>query len=217
MISTPVIKIDPVNPDSTLIERAAKDLREGRIMAFPTETFYGLGTDAGNETAIKKIFTIKGRNFHNPIPIVIGTLEELDGLVEEIPEAAQRLIRIFWPGPLTLVFRASKEVSPQLTANTGLIGIRISSHPIARMLAQALGAPLTATSANLSGKTECTTAQEVAQAIGPLIDGIIDGDRTPGQKGSTVVSIAVSPPQILRVGVITENEIRKALDLNHPP
>jgi len=217
MTVTPVIKIDPSHPDLVLIERAAEILREGRVMAFPTETFYGLGADAKNETAVKKIFRIKGREFNNPIPIIIGTREELGGLVEEIPEAAQRLISVFWPGPLTLVFRASKAVSPRLTANTGLIGIRISSHPIARMLAQALGAPLTATSANLSGETECTTARQVVHSIGPFIDGIIDGDKTPGHKGSTVINIAVSPPRILRIGVISENEIKEALELNHSP
>jgi len=217
MTVTPVIKIDPSHPDLVLIERAAENLREGRVMAFPTETFYGLGADAKNETAVKKIFRIKGREFNNPIPIIIGTREKLGGLVEEIPEAAQRLISVFWPGPLTLVFRASKAVSPRLTANTGLIGIRISSHPIARMLAQALGAPLTATSANLSGETECTTAREVVHSIGPFIDGIIDGDKTPGHKGSTVINIAVSPPRILRIGVISENEIKEALELDHSP
>jgi len=217
MTVTPVIKIDPSHPDLVLIERAAEILREGRVMAFPTETFYGLGADAKNETAVKKIFRIKGREFNNPIPIIIGTREELGGLVEEIPEAAQRLISVFWPGPLTLVFRASKAVSPRLTANTGLIGIRISSHPIARMLAQALGAPLTATSANLSGETECTTARQVVHSIGPFIDGIIDGDKTPGHKGSTVINIAVSPPRILRIGVISENEIKEALELDHSP
>jgi len=217
MTVTPVIKIDPSHPDLVLIERAAEILREGRVMAFPTETFYGLGADAKNETAVKKIFRIKGREFNNPIPIIIGTREELGGLVEEIPEAAQRLISVFWPGPLTLVFRASKAVSPRLTANTGLIGIRISSHPIARMLAQALGAPLTATSAHLSGETECTTARQVVHSIGPFIDGIIDGDKTPGHKGSTVINIAVSPPQILRIGVISENEIKEALELDHSP
>jgi len=217
MTVTPVIKIDPSHPDLVLIEHAAENLREGRVMAFPTETFYGLGADAKNETAVKKIFRIKGREFNNPIPIIIGTREKLGGLVEEIPEAAQRLISVFWPGPLTLVFRASKAVSPRLTANTGLIGIRISSHPIARMLAQALGAPLTATSANLSGETECTTARQVVHSIGPFIDGIIDGDKTPGHKGSTVINIAVSPPRILRIGVISENEIKEALELDHSP
>jgi len=217
MTATPLIRIDPSHPDLTLIERIAENLREGRVIAYPTETFYGLGADAGNEKAIEKIFSIKGREFNNPIPIIIGTLEELGGLVEEIPEAAQKLISVFWPGPLTLVFRASKAVSPRLTANTGLIGIRISSHPIARMLAQALGAPLTATSANLSGKEECTTAQEVAHTMDHLVDGIIDGGRTTGYKGSTVINITVSPPQILRIGVISENEIKEALELNHSP
>jgi L-threonylcarbamoyladenylate synthase len=215
MTSTPQIKIDPLHPDPTLVQLAAERLRQGRILAYPTETFYGLGADAGNEAAIEKLFRIKGRNFNNPIPILIGTEDELEGLVTEVPEAAQRLIRVFWPGPLTLIFRASKIVSPRLTANTGLIGIRISSHPIARSLAQALGTPLTTTSANLSGGKESTTAQEVAQTIGSLLDRIIDGGPTPGLKGSTVVNMAVSPPRILRVGIISENKITETLEANH--
>jgi len=212
MTSAPLIKIDPLYPEPLLIERIAANLREGRILAYPTETFYGLGADAGNERAVEKIFSIKGRNFSNPLPIIIGTEDELDGLATDVPEAAQRLIRAFWPGPLTLVFRASPAISPRLTANTGLIGIRISSHPVARSLAQALGGPLTATSANLSGADESTTPQEVYRTLAPLLDGIIDGGRTPGWKGSTVVNMAVHPPRILRIGIISENEIRKALE-----
>jgi len=212
MSSTTLIKIDPLHPDPTLIQAAVESLRQGGILAYPTETFYGLGADAGNEAAIEKLFRIKGRDFSNPIPILIGEEDELEGLVTEVPEAARRLIRVFWPGPLTLVFRASQKVSPRLTANTGLIGIRISSHPSARSLGKTLGAPLTTTSANISGGKESTTAQEVTHTIGPLLDGIIDGGKTPGLKGSTIINIAVSPPQILRVGIISENEITEALE-----
>jgi len=211
MTSTPVITIDPGNPDPALIQSAAGFLRQGRVLAYPTETFYGLGADAGDEAAIEKLFGIKGRSFSNPIPILIGAEDELDSLVEEVPETARRLIGAFWPGPLTLVFRAAPSLSPRLTAYTGLIGIRISSHPIARSLAQALGAPLTTTSANLSGGKECVTAQEVARAIGPLLDGIVDGGRTPGLAGSTVVNVAADPPQLLRVGIIPERDITNTL------
>ncbi|OPY82187.1 MAG: Threonylcarbamoyl-AMP synthase [Syntrophus sp. PtaU1.Bin005] len=211
MSSTPVITIDPGNPDPSLIQEAAGLLRQGRILAYPTETFYGLGADAGNEAAIEKLFGIKGRSFSNPIPILMGAEDELDSLVEEVPETARRLMGAFWPGPLTLVFRAAPSLSPRLTAHTGLIGIRISSHPIARSLAQALGAPLTTTSANLSGGKECVTAQEVARTIGSLLDGIVDGGRTPGLAGSTVVNVTEDPPQLLRVGMIPEGEITKVL------
>lgn len=205
------IKIDPVNPEPARISSVAESLRQGQILAYPTETFYGLGADARNEAAISKLFSIKGRDFSNPIPILIGTEEELEGLVAEVPEAAKRLIHVFWPGPLTLIFRASKKISPRLSAHTGLIGIRISSHPIARSLTRSLGAPLTTTSANLSGGKESKTAQEVAHSIGPLLDGIVDGGSTPGIKGSTIVNIAVNPPKILRVGMIPENEITEVL------
>jgi L-threonylcarbamoyladenylate synthase len=214
MTSPRIVKINPLNPEPDLILRIAEALRRGQVFAYPTETFYGLGADAGNEAAIEKIFLIKGRNFNNPIPVIIGTREDLNDLVTDIPEVAQELIDAFWPGPLTLVFRASKSVSPQLTANTGFIGIRISSNPIARMLAQTLGRPLTATSANISGEKESTTANEVSHALGPTLDGIVDGERTPGLKGSTIIDVASSPPQILRIGVISEIEIGKVLNLS---
>lgn len=216
MTATSMITIDPLHPDPVLIQRVAEKIRKGRIVAYPTETFYGLGADAGNETAIERIFRIKGRKFNNPIPLIIGNQDDLHRLVTAIPDAAQKLIRVFWPGPLTLVFRASRAVSPRLTANTGLIGIRISSHPIARSLAQALGGALTATSANLSGQEENATAQEVARTMGPLLDDIIDGGKTPGHKGSTVINVATDSPQILRYGMISEDEIRKVLE-SAPP
>ena len=115
-------------------------LREGGVVAFPTETFYGLGADARKEAAVEKIFRIKGRNFRNPISVIVDSDREVIPLVEEIPEAAQILMQKFWPGPLTLVFRAAPSVSSRLTGGTGKIGIRVSSHPVARLLAAGLPA-----------------------------------------------------------------------------
>lgn len=198
-----VITIDPRNPDKAFIERAVDILRKGGVIAYPTETFYGLGADAFNEKTIEKIFTIKGRDVKNPVSVIIGNESGLHDLIAEIPESARLLIKRFWPGPLTLVFRASPAVPPLLTAGTGKIAIRISSHPIATALAQALRHPITATSANLSGARECTTAEEVMRELGGRIDAVIDGGTTPGGKGSTIVDLTRTPPKILREGAVS--------------
>ena len=200
---TTIIKIDPGRPEPDRITEAVAILKGGGVIAFPTETFYGLGADAGNERAVKQIFGIKGRDFRNPIPLIIGKKEDLSGLVEDIPALAETLMTRFWPGPLTLVFEASGRVNPGLTAGTGKIGIRISGHPVATALAVGLGGPITATSANLSGKKECSSAGDVLDQIGGRLDGVIDGGLTAGGQGSTILDVTCDPPRILRHGAIS--------------
>jgi len=207
------LKIDPGKPDEDKLAEAVRVLREGGVVAFPTETFYGLGADARNETAVEKIFRIKGRNFRNPLSVIVAHGGELIPLVEEIPAAATILMQKFWPGPLTLIFRASSTVLPRLTADTGKIGIRVSSHRIATLLAAGLAGPLTATSANPSGGAECSSADAVIRALGDLPDAVIDGGATPGGAGSTILDVTFFPPRILREGAIPRNLILNAL---HP-
>jgi L-threonylcarbamoyladenylate synthase len=202
-----VLKIDRQRPDESVIAEASSILRAGGVVAYPTETFYGLGADGQIEDAIKKIFVIKGRNFKNPISVIIGNANDIRGLVEEIPEFALHLMERFWPGALTIIFKASPEVSHLLTAGTGKIGIRLSSHPVATALANKLGHPITATSANLSGKHECTSADEVIQGIGDQIDAVMDGGQTPGGSGSTIIDVTTDPPAILREGVIPKHKL----------
>ena len=205
------LKIDPEKPDEEKLTEAVRILLAGGVAAFPTETFYGLGADARNEAAVEKIFRIKGRNFRNPIALIVADDREVSPLVEEIPAAAKILMQTFWPGPLTLIFRATPSVSPRLTGGTGKIGIRVSSHPVARFLAAGLAGPLTATSANLSGGPECSSADAVIRTLGDLADAVIDGGPTPGGSGSTILDITVSPPRILREGAIPGGLIRDAL------
>lgn len=207
-----VLKIDPENPDPSIIKAAVQILREGGVIAYPTETFYGLGADGFKDNAIEKIFLIKGRHKKSPIPVIIGEMNDLRDLVREIPEGASRLMNTFWPGALTLVFAASRNIQPRLTAGTGKLGIRISSHPIATALAKAHGHPITSTSANLSGARECTSAEEVITCMGERIDAVIDGGLTPGGSGSTIVDITAHPPVILREGVIPASLIFHALE-----
>jgi L-threonylcarbamoyladenylate synthase len=205
------LKIDPGKPDEEKLAEAVRVLREGGVVAFPTETFYGLGADARNETAVEKIFRIKGRNFRNPLPVIVADAGELIPLVEEIPATATILMQTFWPGPLTLIFRAAPSVSSRLTGGTGKIGIRVSSHPVARFLAAGLAGPLTATSANPSGGPECSSADAVIRALGDLPDAVIDGGETPGGAGSTIIDVTGFPLRILREGAIPRSLIFQSM------
>jgi L-threonylcarbamoyladenylate synthase len=202
-----IIAIDAAHPDPALVARAATIMKEGGVIAYPTETFYGLGAHAGYAAAVERIFAIKGRSFGNPIALIIGNEENLAELVQDTPPAAKKLMKAFWPGALTLVFHASSRINPRLTAGTGKIGIRVSSHPIAAALAQTLSFPITATSANLSGAAECSTAAEVIACLGEKIAALIDGGRTPGGAGSTVLDMTTDPPAMLREGVIPASMI----------
>ncbi|HET6462063.1 MAG TPA: L-threonylcarbamoyladenylate synthase [Syntrophales bacterium] len=202
-----ILNVNRQRPEDAMIAEASSILKAGGIIAYPTETFYGLGADGRNEEAIKRIFLIKGRNFKNPISVIIGNVNDIRGLVEEIPEFALHLMERFWPGALTIIFKASPDVSPLLTAGTGKIGIRLSSHPVAAALATKLGNPITATSANLSGKHECTRAGEVIQGIGDQIDAIIDAGQTRGGPGSTVIDVTRKRPAILREGLIPKHKL----------
>lgn len=209
---TKIIKIDPENPEPEKIDEAVAILKNGGVIGFPTETFYGLGADARNEEAIGKIFDVKGRDFNNPILVVVGDLVHTDLFADGIPAQGRALMRRFWPGPVTILFRASAAVSSRLTAGTEKIGIRLTSHPIAREIARMLGGPLTATSANLTGAPECSTASDVLVQLKGRIDGIVDGGPTPGGKGSTIVDATVSPAAVLREGVIPAVLIRDTLE-----
>lgn len=135
----------------------------------------------------------------------------MDSFAQEIPAEAQTLMDRFWPGPLTIVFRAAPSVSPKLTAGSGKIGIRLTSHPVAMAISKRLGGPVTATSANLSGAPECSTAAEVLSQLEGKIDGLVDGGITPGGKGSTIVDATVSPVNVLREGVIPAALIQETL------
>jgi L-threonylcarbamoyladenylate synthase len=211
---TTMIEIDPRSPGPDKIAEAVAILKDGGVIAYPTETFYGLGADAHNEAALEKIFAVKGRAFNNPVSVIIASENDLASLVAEIPEEARILMRRFWPGPLTMVFWAAPAVSARLTAGTGKIGIRISSHPIAALLVRQLGAPLTATSANRSGEPENASTAGVINSLGALPDAMIDGGKTPGQPGSTILDVTASPFRILREGAVPGNLIHTISEIN---
>jgi L-threonylcarbamoyladenylate synthase len=197
--------IDPYS--ETALERAVVILRQGGIVAFPTETYYGLAADPFNHDALRRLYAIKKRTTQKPILTVINDREQLAPLVQDIPGPFQLLMDRFWPGPLTLVFKGNKDLPPLLTGYTGTIGVRWSSHPVACRLADLFDNAVTATSANLSGGKSAVTAIECCRYFGTDIDMVIDGGTTPGGRGSTLVGIENGRLRLLRDGVIPFAEV----------
>jgi len=196
-----VVHIDPAQPAAHLIHQAAAVIKNGGIIVYPTETLYGLGADPLNSEAIKRLYEIKGRERAKPIPFLIKDQEMLATLVDEIPPLGRQLMGQHWPGPLTLIFRATEGLPPPLRGEAGTIGVRISAHPIARLIVEAVNTPLASTSANPAGTGDLIDARSIAELLGDQVDLIIDGGEVAG-RGSTVVDLTVDPPRVVREGMI---------------
>ena len=195
------------------IHSAAQCLLSGGLVAYPTESFYGLAVDATNEEAIKRLFLVKKRRTGRPVLILIQSVQVLEQYVAHIPQVAHRLIEVFWPGGLTLVFKAAPKVSPMLTAGTGKIGIRLSSHPVATALTREIQGPITGTSANISGEPACRNVEEILRTFGEGVGLIMDGGQTAGEIGSTVLDVTTGPPRILREGMIQREQLEKFISV----
>ena len=208
-METLVLKADP-----EAVERAGQVIRGGGLVAFPTETVYGLAADIFNEQAVARVFEVKGRPANNPLPVQIVSKDDLARLVSEIPPVAKSLMEKFWPGPLTMVLSASPQVPELVTAGTGKVGIRMPDHPVALALIKAAGTPIVAPSANISGEPPPTTAQEVLEYLDGKIELILDAGPTRLKVSSTVVDLTESPPRILREGGISEAELQKSFSEN---
>jgi L-threonylcarbamoyladenylate synthase len=208
-----VLQVDFEQPDTS--SKAIKDiqsvLNSGGVIAFPTDTFYGLGADPFNSDAVSKIFRIKQRPADKPLLVLTDSVIEWATLVSELTDNAITLMEHFWPGPLTLIFKAAPGLPDALTAGTGTIGIRMPDHPFTRRFLETLERPLTAPSANLSGERELRTAQEVEKTLGDKIDLIVDGGPAPGGKSSTVLDTTTSPPTLLREGALTRCDLESVL------
>jgi L-threonylcarbamoyladenylate synthase len=202
-----ILKTDTQDSFQSAIQEAVQVIHGGGVVAVPTESFYGLAVHALNEKAIERLFAVKQRREDNPVLILIPSEESLSRYVTEVLEKARKLTGRFWPGGLTLVFFADPILPRSLTAGTGKIGVRLSSHPVPTELARAVGAPITGTSANRSGHPSCSTVLQVMEAVGKDIDLILDGGRTPGGKGSTVLDVTVDPPVVVRQGIVSRDEL----------
>jgi L-threonylcarbamoyladenylate synthase len=201
-----VLRIDVAAPASADLTEAAHLLREGGLVAFPTETFYGLGANALDSDAVARVFRAKRRPADKPLLVLVDSLAMAADIVLELPEGARRLVARYWPGPLTLVLRAGPHLPPALTAGTGTIGVRIPDHPIARGLVRSAGLPVTAPSANAHGGPSPRTAAEVLAGLGDRVDLVLDGGPTAGGAPSTVLDLTGRVPRILRAGAITLGE-----------
>lgn len=195
--------------DHPVIQEAGRALKQEEVIAFPTETVYGLGGDATSDRAVKKIFAAKGRPQDNPLIVHIGKKEQVETLVTEIPDMAQTFMDAFWPGPLTLILKSNGTCAKGVTAGLSTIGIRMPDHPVALALLQASGVPVAAPSANRSGRPSPTSAAHVQEDLSGKIYGILDGGTTGVGLESTVVDCTGEVPVILRPGGITKEDLEQ--------
>jgi len=202
---------DPKKISSDIIEKAAQLLKSGVLVAFPTETVYGLGANALDPDAVAKIFMVKGRPADNPLIVHISDLTQLKEIVEEIPPLTKLLAEKFWPGPLTILLKKKASIPPIVTAGLSTVAVRMPSHPIARALIQAADLPIAAPSANTSGRPSPTSAAHVLDDLSGKIPLILDGG--PSQVGleSTVIDVQRENPLILRPGGITLEQLKEII------
>ncbi len=195
------------------LERALQSLRRGGIVAFPTETYYGLAVDPWSCSAVARLFQIKKRQADKPLLLLIDRKEQLPAIVSTIPPEYLPLMDKYWPGPLTLVFPARREVSSQITGNTGTVGVRISPHPLAAELVRKMAQPLTATSANISGLPPARSVTDVLAMFQNSLDYIVDGGETAAGLCSTVLGLRDGRLTVLRQGQV---DLSKDLELAAP-
>ncbi len=198
-------------PTEVAIAEAAARLRAGELVAFPTETVYGLGADAGSDAAVRRIFAAKGRPADHPVIVHLAAAGAADDWARAMPEGARRLARAFWPGPLTLILPRAAHVSDLVTGGQDSVGLRVPSHPAARALLAAFGGGVAAPSANRFGRISPTTAAHVADDLGDAVGLILDGGACPVGIESTIVAFAGDEPMLLRPGGIGSDALAQVL------
>ncbi len=210
-METRILKVDPAMPDRETVLAAGRIIREGGLVAFPTETVYGLGGDALLPSASRKIYEAKGRPSDNPLIVHITAFEDLEKIASEVPENAEKLIRTFWPGPLTVILPKTDAVPTETTGGLSTVAVRMPSHPVARAFIEASGGYIAAPSANLSGRPSTTTAAHVWEDLQGRIPLILDGG--PAQIGleSTIVDFTEGIPTLLRPGYYSLDMLRDVL------
>lgn len=211
MKDTRIVKIDVNKIDNSLIKECANILNSGGTVAFPTETVYGLGANALDPNAVKKIFEAKGRPSDNPLIVHITKIEDIFPLVESIPQKVYPVIEKFWPGPLTLIFEKSDIVPHEISAGLSTVAVRMPSHPIAVKLIDEAGIPIAAPSANLSGKPSPTKAEHVIEDLSGKVDAIVAGGNSNVGVESTVLDMSGDIPMILRPGGVTKEMLEEIL------
>lgn len=203
-MKTIIEKVDSVRPEQSIIEKAADILRHGGLVAFPTETVYGLGANGLDVTACKKIYEAKGRPSDNPLILHISQISELSSIVKEIPELAKKIMGAFWPGPITIIFPKADCVPYEITGGFDTVAVRYPSNVLAQQLIRQTGLPIAAPSANSSGKPSPTRASHVEFDLSGKVDMILDGGATEVGLESTIIDVTGKKPVLLRPGAITK-------------
>ncbi len=204
-----ILKVNSDNPEASLIRYAADQIRSGEVLGMPTDTFYGLAADPFNLRAVDRVYDIKSRSRHKPLSLLIEGIDQAEELARPLPEEFYRLARKFWPGPLTMIVKASSRLPLKVTANTGNVALRVPQAKIPLAVVQAAGIPITATSANLSGEAECTSAEAVRDQLLNRIAIIVDGGTSPREIASTIIDLTDEEARwrIMREGAIPSQEI----------
>jgi len=197
------------------INNAVDHLRQGGVVAFPTETYYGLAVDPSCSSAVTKVYAMKKRQKDKPLLLLIEKIEQLGLITQMIPPVYLALIKKYWPGALTLIFPAKSTLNHQITGETGTVGVRISPHPVAQELVRRMGTPITATSANISGRPPAQSAKEVEAMFGNAVDYILDGGKTAAGLCSTILGIHNSNLTLIRPGQIDlSRELARSVENN---
>ena len=204
-----ILKINQETPESSLVKYAAEQIRAGQVLGMPTDTFYGLAADPFNLRAVDRVYEIKSRLRHKPLSLLIESVDQAEELTRPLPEEFYKLARRFWPGPLTIIVRAASRLPLKVTANTGNVALRVPAARIPLEVIRTAGIPITATSANLSGAAECTTAVQVRDQLRDRISIILDGGTSPREVASTIVDLTDDDARwsILREGAIPSQDI----------
>jgi L-threonylcarbamoyladenylate synthase len=212
-LAAEIIKISGANPEPSLVAYAAQQIRAGKVLGMPTDTFYGLAADPFNLRAVDTVYEIKSRSRQKPLSLLIESEEQAEELARSLPDNFYLLARRFWPGPLTLIVRAASKLPLKVTANTGNVALRIPAAKIPIEIIRAAGVPITATSANLSGASECTTAQAVRDQLKDRVPVIVDGGPSPREVPSTIIDLSDQDGdwRVLREGAIPTQEITELL------
>ncbi|MGA8149663.1 MAG: L-threonylcarbamoyladenylate synthase [Terriglobales bacterium] len=204
-----ILKISSESPESSLIRYAADQIRAGEVLGMPTDTFYGLAADPFNLRAVDRVYEIKSRSRHKPLSLLIESIDQAEDLTKPLPEEFYKLARRYWPGPLTIIVKAASRLPLKVTANTGNVALRVPNAKIPLAVVQAANIPITATSANLSGETECTSAEAVRDQLQGRISIIVDGGTSPRDVASTIIDLTDEEARwrVLREGAIPSQEI----------
>jgi L-threonylcarbamoyladenylate synthase len=212
-LAAEIVKINPETPDSRLVAYVADRIKAGQVVGMPTDTFYGLAADPLNLRAVDLIYEVKSRSRHKPLSLLIESVEQAEYLARPLPDIFYEITDKWWPGPLTIIVKASSRLPLKVTANTGNVALRLPAAKVPVEIIRAAGVPITATSANISGASECTTAEGVRDQLGSRIDLIVDGGTSPRDIASTIIDMSDwGRCTVLRQGAIPESALAEYLN-----